>query len=79
MTTPNNTPTEHTGMMLAALAAAHPHLGQASPNPPVGAAGFTADGTLLGAFAHTQAGQPHAESLVIQHCRKNGTDRKSVV
>lgn len=60
-------------MMQAALNAAHRHLGQASPNPPVGAAAFDIQGRLLAAAAHIQAGTDHAEAAAINICRQNNT------
>jgi diaminohydroxyphosphoribosylaminopyrimidine deaminase/5-amino-6-(5-phosphoribosylamino)uracil reductase len=62
----------HITAMTAALKAAHPWLGAAMPNPTVGAAAFSADGQLLAAAAHQQAGEPHAEALVLAECRRQG-------
>ncbi len=53
---------------LRALAAARERLGATAPNPPVGAAVFSAEGEVLGIGAHLGAGQPHAEVEALRAC-----------
>jgi diaminohydroxyphosphoribosylaminopyrimidine deaminase/5-amino-6-(5-phosphoribosylamino)uracil reductase len=47
-------------------------LGSTAPNPPVGAAALNHEGKVLAAMAHRKAGQPHAEALLLRHCREQG-------
>ncbi|WP_217433917.1 bifunctional diaminohydroxyphosphoribosylaminopyrimidine deaminase/5-amino-6-(5-phosphoribosylamino)uracil reductase RibD [Caulobacter sp. S45] len=53
---------------LRALAAARERLGATAPNPPVGAAVFSAEGEVLGIGAHLGAGRPHAEIEALRAC-----------
>jgi diaminohydroxyphosphoribosylaminopyrimidine deaminase / 5-amino-6-(5-phosphoribosylamino)uracil reductase len=54
------------------LALAEQYLGATSPNPCVGAAALSIDGKVLSMKAHTKAGTPHAEALVIADLRHKG-------
>jgi diaminohydroxyphosphoribosylaminopyrimidine deaminase/5-amino-6-(5-phosphoribosylamino)uracil reductase len=54
------------------LALAEQYLGATSPNPCVGAAAVSKEGTLLSIMAHQKAGTPHAEALVITDLRERG-------
>ena len=58
--------------MRQALARAREFEGATAPNPPVGAAALSAEGTLLCVGAHERAGTYHAEARVIEelHARK---------
>ena len=56
--------------MKAALNAARPYLGSASPNPSVGAAAFDKHDNLIYAAAHTKYGDPHAEAHILNHCQE---------
>lgn len=54
---------EQAGLMRRAIAVAlrhHPH-----PNPRVGALLVDADGNVIGESAHTKAGEPHAETMLL--------------
>ena len=51
-----------------ALEAARARLGATAPNPPVGAAVFSADGEVLAIGAHLGAGHPHAEVEALRAC-----------
>lgn len=47
-------------------------IGATAPNPPVVAAAFAVDGTLLDMAAHQGAGTPHAEALLLANLRGAG-------
>jgi len=53
-----------------AAAVARSFLGLTSPNPAVGAVALNAEGQVIASAAHTIAGQPHAEVLLLQKCRE---------
>ncbi len=53
-----------------ALAAARERLGATAPNPPVGAAVFSAEGEVLGIGAHLGAGFAHAEVEALRASRE---------
>lgn len=48
-------------------------LGSTAPNPSVAAVALDASGNVLAQAFHPGAGQPHAEALAIEVCRKQGT------
>jgi diaminohydroxyphosphoribosylaminopyrimidine deaminase/5-amino-6-(5-phosphoribosylamino)uracil reductase len=56
----------------AASKLARSFMGRTAPNPPVGAAGLSESGELLGVEAHHQAGLEHAEARLIRVLRENG-------
>ncbi|MBC7691670.1 MAG: bifunctional diaminohydroxyphosphoribosylaminopyrimidine deaminase/5-amino-6-(5-phosphoribosylamino)uracil reductase RibD [Methylotenera sp.] len=58
--------------MILALERARIFVGATAPNPPVGAVGLAADGTVLSVQAHERAGTGHAEARVIEECRALG-------
>lgn len=56
-----------------ALTVAEGFAGATAPNPPVGCVVLDAEGELLAAAAHQQAGGPHAEAAALAACREAGT------
>ncbi len=59
--------------MRQACAEARRFMGATSPNPPVGALALDAEGRELARAAHERAGTAHAETLVLDLCRRAGT------
>ena len=59
--------------MRQAAAEGRKWLGSTSPNPPVGAVALDTNGKVIAVAAHHRAGELHAEALLINACRQNGT------
>jgi len=59
--------------MLLAIRQAMTGVGLSSPNPPVGCV-LVKDARILGAGAHTQAGEPHGEIVALKDAASRGED-----